>query len=121
MKKTFMLAAALFAATAVSSKTLEITVPNVRSDKGSILVMAAVPGTEKPVYGMSEAREGVVNVTLDIPGDTAEVSLFHDENGNYQMDMGDRGPTEGYAAKKCTLADERTAVKMNLFYPTVNQ
>lgn len=115
-----MLAAALAAAAAVSAKTLEITVPNVRTAKGAILVMAAVPGQEQPVYGKGEAREGTVVLTLEIPADAAEVSLFHDENGDYKMDMGDRGPTEGYAAKKCKLAEERTAVKMNLFYPAAN-
>lgn len=120
MKKIFLLAAALLGATAISAKTLEITVPNVRSARGALLAMAAVPGEEKPVYGMAEAKAGAVVVTLEIAGDTAEVSLFHDENGNYQMDMGDRGPTEGYASKKCRLSDERTAVRMNLFYPNEN-
>lgn len=120
MKKILMLAAALAAAATLSAKTLEITVPNVRNSKGSILVMAAVPGQEKPVYGMAEAQEGAVVLTLEIPGDTAEVSLFHDENGDYKMAMGDRGPTEGYAAKKCKLAEERTAVRMKLFYPAEN-
>lgn len=120
MKKIILLAAALVAAASISAKTLEITVPNLRSAKGALLVMATVPGAEQPVYAKADAAEGAVTVTLEIPGDAAEVSLFHDENGNYQMDMGDRGPTEGYATKKCKLTDERTAVKMNLFYPTQN-
>lgn len=120
MKKLILLAAATVAAAAVSAKTLEITVPNLRSDKGSLLVMATSPGAEQPVYGKAPAQAGAVTVTLVIAGDAAEVSLFHDENGNYRMDMSDRGPTEGYAAKKCKLDGEHTAVKMNLFYPTQN-
>lgn len=106
------------ASVAAAAKTLEITVTDIRSDKGSILVMAKVAGQKQPVYGMSPVKRGEVVVTLEgIDADAAEVSLFHDEDGDYKMKMGERGPAEGYAAKKCTLPAERNTVTIRLRYP----
>lgn len=119
MKALVVTLAALAFGAAATAKTLEITVEDVRSDKGSILVMACIAGQEKPLYGKADARKGSVTVTLtDLDADSAEVSLFHDEDGDYQMKMGDRGPVEGYAAKKCKLPADTNAAKMRLYYPT---
>ena len=94
------------ASVAAAAKTLEITAADIRSDKGSILAMAKV------------AKRGEVVVTLEgIDADAAEVSLLHDEDGDYKMKTGERGPAEGYAAKKCTLPAERNAVTIRLRYP----
>ena len=107
------------ASMAASAKTLEVTVSDIRSDKGSILVMAKAAGQEQPVYGMAAAKTGKVAVTLEgIDGETAEVSLLHDEDGDYKMKMGERGPAEGYATQKCRLAAERNTVTMKLCYPS---
>lgn len=118
MKIVIAMLAALAFGAAATAKTLEIKVEDVRSDKGSILVMARIAGQEKPLYGKADARKRSVTVTLtDLDADSVEVSLFHDEDGDYQMKMGDRGPVEGYAAKKCKLPEETNAVKMRLYYP----
>ena len=98
MQTLHLLLAASFmlASTAVSAKTLEVTVSDIRNDKGNILVMAKVAGQEQPVYGMAAAKAGKVVVTLEgIEADAAELSLFHDEDGDYKLKMGDRGPAEG--------------------------
>ena len=93
------------ASVAAAAKTLEITVTDIRSDKGNVLAMAKVAGHEQPVYGMSPAKRGEVVVTLEgIDAETAEVSLLHDEDGDYKMKTGERGPAEGYAAKKARPA-----------------
>lgn len=107
------------ASLAASAKTLEVTVSDIRTDKGSILVMAKAAGQEQPVYGMAAAKTGKVAVTLEgIDADAAEISLFHDEDGDYKMKMGERGPAEGYATKKCKLPEERNTVTMKLYYPS---
>lgn len=119
MKTVIATLAALVLGTAATAKTLEIKVEEIRSDKGSILVMARIAGQEQPVYGKADARKGSVTVTLTgLEADAAEVSLFHDEDGDYQMKMGDRGPEEGYAAKKCKLPAETNTAKMRIYYPT---
>ena len=101
---------------------LEITVTDIRSDKGNVLAMAKVAGHEQPVYGMSPAKRGEVVVTLEgIDAETAEVSLLHDEDGDYKMKTGERGPAEGYAAKKRALPAERNAVTIRLRYPAAER
>ena len=112
------LAALVLGTAATTAKTLEITIEDIRSDKGQILVMATVAGQEQPVYGKAEAKKGSVAVTLTgLGADAAEVSLFHDEDGDYQMKSGDRGPLEGYAARKCKLPAEKNTAKIHLYYP----
>lgn len=114
-----LFAGLMLATLTASAKTLEITVRDVRNDKGAILVMAKVAGQEQPLYGKATAKAGKVVVTLEgIDADAAEVSLFHDEDGDYQMKMGDRGPAEGYAARKCKLPQESNTVSITLYYPT---
>ena len=44
-------------------------------------------------------------------------NLIHDEDGDYKMKTGERGPAEGYAAKKRALPAERNAVTIRLRYP----
>lgn len=106
------------ASLAASAKTLEVTVADIRNDKGAILVMAKVAGQEQPVYGMAAAKVGKVVVTLEgLDADVAEVSLFHDEDGDYKMKTGERGPVEGYAMKKCKLPEDRNAATLRLYYP----
>ena len=103
----------MLASTAVSAKTLEVTVSDIRNDKGNILVMAKVAGQEQPVYGMAAAKAGKVVVTLEgIETDAAELSLFHDE-----LKMGERGPAEGYATRKCKLPAEHNTATLKLYYP----
>lgn len=122
MKTLFLCTALTLAATAATARTLEIRVGNVRNDKGSILVMANIPGQEKPVYGMAPAKKGTVTVRLEgIDGDSAQVSLFHDEDSDYKMKTSEQGPLEGYAASTCELpaAENRTTVE--LYYPAAEE
>ena len=113
-----MLAALALGSAAATAKTLEITVEDVRSDEGQILVMAAAAGQEQPVYGKADAKKGSVIVTLTgLEADTVEVSLFHDEDGDFKMKTGSRGPQEGYAARKCKLPADTNAAKLRLYYP----
>ena len=75
------------------------------------------PDVNSP-YTACRPPGGEVVVTLEgIDAETAEVSLLHDEDGDYKMKTGERGPAEGYAAKKCTLPAERNAVTIRLRYP----
>lgn len=117
MKTLLFIAVLVYSATA-SARTLEISVPNVRNDKGSVLVMASVAGQEQPVYAKAPARKGEVRIRLDLAdAAAADVSIFHDEDGDYRMKQGDRGPVEGYAVRKCKLAAEENPVTMKLYYP----
>ena len=55
----------------------------------------------------------------DVPWEKFLISLFHDENGNWELDMNEQGiPVEGYAREKCKKeADASATVKMKMYYP----
>lgn len=114
-----LLLLAATASTAAAAKSLTVTVRGVRSSRGNILVMAAAEGQETPAYGMAAARtDSAVVVTLTgIDAAAADVSLFHDEDGDFKMKSGDRGPLEGYAAKRCKLPEAQNAATLTLYYP----
>ncbi|MEG0518192.1 MAG: DUF2141 domain-containing protein [Bacteroidales bacterium] len=104
--------------TAISAKDLTIKVDNVRNEKGKILVMATIAGAKEPIYQMAQAKSGEVTLELkDLGAQAVEVSLFHDENENFKMDMGERGPVEGYVTKKCKLKEQTNLVTVTLYYP----
>ena len=64
------------------------------------------------------ASTAVSAKTLEgIEADAAELSLFHDEDGDYKMKMGERGPAEGYATRKCKLPAEHNTATLKLYYP----
>ena len=98
-----MAASLMLVSIAASAKTLEVTVSDIRNDKGNILVMAKVAGQEQPAYGMAAAKAGKVIVTL--------------EGSDYKLKMGDRGPAEGYATRKCKLPAEHNTATLKLYYP----
>lgn len=82
---------------------LTLKLNGVRSDKGMIMALLlradTAAGPAKPVGGARQAasQSGVTLSFPDLaPGDYA-VMLFHDENGNGQMDQNAFGmPVEGY-------------------------
>ena len=60
-----------------------------------------------------------ISVLKDVPWEKFLISLFHDENGNWELDMNEQGiPVEGYAREKCKKeADASATVKMKMYYP----
>ena len=93
MKTLHLLRAAslMLASTAVSAKTLEVTVSDIRNDKGNILVMAKVAGQEQPVYGMAAARAGKVVVTLEgIEQECRSLVGIETDHPGLQIDVADR-------------------------------
>lgn len=113
-----MLAALALGSAAATAKTLEITVEDVRSDKGQILVMAAAAGQEQPVYGKADAKKGSVVVTLTASKPTRSKSRSSTtKTATSRLKTGSRGPQEGYAARKCKLPADTNAAKLRLYYP----
>lgn len=92
-----------FAVAPAEAATLTLKLNGVRSDKGAIMAglmkADAAGGAPTRVRGVSEpARPGHMILSFDglAPGDYA-VMLFHDENGNGEMDENAFGiPVEGY-------------------------
>lgn len=111
--------AALFGCCNLYARTIIVKVSNIRGDKGNILVMARAGKDSKPVYGKAKPENGEATIKLEnVEWDQFDLSIFHDENDNYQMDLTeDKRPAEGYAMKSCTPRKEEETVKLKLFYP----
>lgn len=101
------------------ARTIIVKIGNIHSDKGNILVMAQAGKDIPPIYGKAEAQNGEVTIKLEnVDWEEFALSAFHDENGNFQMDMTeDKRPAEGYAMKNFTPQQEEETVKLKLYYP----
>ena len=85
---------------------LAVEVQGVRSDTGHLIVAVQTPQAadefpyaEELFAGThQQTHEGVMRfVFRDLPPGRYAVSVFHDENGNGEIDLGAAGiPTEGY-------------------------
>nr|WP_278739661.1 hypothetical protein [Alistipes onderdonkii] len=120
MKTLHLLRAAslMLASTAVSAKTLEVTVSDIRNDKGNILVMAKVAGQEQPVYGMA-SRKGRQS-RRDARRHRSRCGrafAFPRRRRRLQNEDGRARPAEGYATRKCKLPAEHNTATLKLYYP----
>ncbi|MDD3039921.1 DUF2141 domain-containing protein [Bacteroides sp.] len=121
MKRLLIIALGLICCqTVVFSQEVKVEIRGIRSAKGSIMVMAQADSESKPVYAMLPAVKDTVTVILkDVPWKKFLVSLYHDENANWELDMDDKGiPVEGYAREKCKKEQDAPAtMKVKIYYP----
>ena len=104
----------------IFAQEVKVEIRGIRSAKGNIMVMAQADSESKPVYAMVPAVKDTVTVTLkDIPWKEFLVSLYHDEDANWELDMNDKGiPVEGYAREKSKEDHDAPAtVKVKIYYP----
>ena len=68
---------------------------------------------------MAKARKGQLTIRLEsVVWEKFDLSIIHDENENWWMDLRDgEGPAEGYALKSCVTKGEETTIKVRLYYP----
>lgn len=121
MKRIVVLAllATVFVCNDLTARTIIVKVSNVRGDKGTVLVMAQAGKDNKPVYGMAKPENGEATITLEnVEWDEFDLSVFHDENDNKQMDLTDnQKPAEGYAMKSCKPQQKEETCKLKMYYP----
>lgn len=97
-----------------------VLVTQVRNAEGNILVMIQTDGNEQSFYGLSEAQRGTVSVVVKGIFDRPFlISVFHDENGDWRIDMDEQGrPVEGFARKSLKAFPEDGKSSLKLFYPS---
>ena len=119
MKTIYFFIALLGLSVSVFAEDFSVSVGNIRNNNGNILVMLQADEKSKPVYGMAKAQKGEVNVMIkDVSGKEVTISVFHDENENWQMDTNEQGmPSEGFAREKYHLK-EGNRCKLKLCYLT---
>lgn len=101
IKSIMLLVLGLFASSASAQSDLTVKVKNISSAKGKVMIAA-----DKGQYAMVEATGDTATLVLRaLPEGKCKLYVFHDENGNYQLDREDGVPVE-----RCDMVDlEMTA------------
>ncbi|MCH4211399.1 MAG: DUF2141 domain-containing protein [Prevotella sp.] len=124
-KRLLMIVIAFTCMTFANARNVVVKLQGVRDQKGKIMLMAERKVKDpqktksKPILMMCDAVKGEVDVTLtNVVDGEYLISVFHDENGNRQMDTDEQGrPLEGYARKAVVLDSKTSEVKMKMYYP----
>lgn len=95
-------------ATAQSDLTVKVT--NIRSAQGRVMI-----ATDKGQYTMVDAKgvDAVLELK-DVPEGKCKLYVYHDENGNYQLDREDGVPSENCAIVDLDVTADMKAVDVKL-------
>lgn len=75
---------------AMAQNDLTVKVTNIRSAKGRVMI-----ATDKGQYAMTDAQGTDAILELkSVPEGKCKLYVYHDENGNYQLDKVDGMPSE---------------------------
>ena len=123
----FLFGMALFAWLQSNAQTVNVEVAGIRNDNGNIMVMAQSKNVAKgdtcsmkTIYAKAKAAKNSVMIQLNgVKTKDIILSVFHDENNNYQLDMDDQHrPVEGFARGSYHVNPiTPTAIKIKLYYP----
>lgn len=108
-----MLAIALMTTATVSAqRDMQLTVSNIPNDKGQILI-----ATKSGQWAKVKAEKGKIETTVkDVPDGKGKIYVFHDENGNGQLDEKDNIPMEYCAFGDYEMSENNSKVNIELIY-----
>lgn len=90
IKVVMLLVLSLYAFSASAQSDLTVKVKNIPSAKGKVMIAA-----DKGQYAMVDAVADTATLVLKaLPEGKCKLYVFHDENGNYQLDREDGVPIE---------------------------
>lgn len=98
-------------AVSVSAQSdLTVKVKNIRSAKGKVMIAA-----DKGQYAMVDATGDTATLVLkEVPEGKCKLYVYHDENGNYQLDRVDGVPTENCAIVDLDMTVEAKTIDVEL-------
>ena len=89
---------------------LTVKVKNIRSAKGKVMIAA-----DKGQYAMVDATGDTATLVLkEVPEGKCKLYVYHDENGNYQLDRVDGVPTENCAIVELDMTVEAKTIDVEL-------
>lgn len=98
------------AASASVQSDLTVEVKNIRSAKGKVMIAA-----DKGQYAMIDATSDTATLVLkEVPEGKCKLYVYHDENGNYQLDREDGVPTENCAIVDLDMTAEVKTIDVEL-------
>ena len=101
---------ALCAVSVSAQSDLTVKVKNIRSAKGKVMIAA-----DKGQYAMVDATGDTVTLVLkEVPEGKCKLYVYHDENGNYQLDREDGIPAENCAIVDLDMTAEAKTIDVEL-------
>ena len=98
------------AVSASAQGDLTVKVKNIRSAKGRVMIAA-----DKGQYAMADATGDTVTLVLkEVPEGKCKLYVYHDENGNYQLDKEDGVPAENCAIVDLDMTADAKTVDVEL-------
>jgi len=98
------------AVSASAQSELTVKVKNIRSAKGRVMIAA-----DKGQYAMADATGDTATLVLkDVPAGKCKLYVYHDENGNYQLDREDGVPSENCAIVDLDMTADAKAIDVEL-------
>lgn len=95
---------------AAAQSDLTVTVTNIPSAKGKVMV-----ATDKGQYNMVDAQGADAVLELKgVPAGKCKLYVYHDENGNYQLDMENEVPAEYCAIVDLEVKADTKSVNVKL-------
>lgn len=95
---------------ASAQNDLTVKVKNIRSAKGKVMIAA-----DKGQYAMVDATGDTATLVLkNVPAGKCKLYVYHDENGNYQLDKEDGVPTENCDMVDIEMTPEPKTVEVEL-------
>lgn len=92
-KWVVLLVSGMCAVSVSAQSDLTVTVKNISSAKGKVMIAA-----DKGQYAMVDATGDTATLVLkEMPEGKYKLYVYHDENGNYQLDRKDGVPVENCA------------------------
>lgn len=109
-KWVILFALTVSALSASAQNDLTVKVKNIRSAKGKVMIAA-----DKGQYAMVEATSDTATMVLRaVPEGKCKLYVFHDENGNYQLDKEDGVPVERCDMVDLEMTDEAKTINVEL-------
>lgn len=104
----FMLTVSALSASAQNDLTVKVK--NIRSAKGKVMIAA-----DKGQYAMVDATGDTATLALkDVPAGKCKLYIYHDENGNYQLDKEDGVPAENCDMVDVEMTQEPKTIEVEL-------
>ena len=98
------------AVSASAQSDLTVKVKNIRSAKGKVMIAA-----DKGQYAMVDATGDTATLVLkEVPEGKYKLYVYHDENGNYQLDREEGMPVENCAIVDLDMTAEAKTIDVEL-------
>ena len=124
MKKLMLSALmAICSMSAAEAQNMKVVVTGIKNTTGKVLIQVQNNKQENVGQQMCDAKkDSCTFMFLNVGTGNLKISLFHDENMNYNIDKDEKGiPTEGFAIKSVKIngkSEDTVVENLKMYYPS---